>query len=181
MQAFGFSMFTSVGRFGMLFSAWFFSLYSTVPLEKIYVPVAVISFVCVFGLVCAGLASYMDRVEDENVVKADKLWDDYQKSQLEKGEQKEAEAPLKVGTYFESVKKTFKNLSLLFWIISLTNCIGYMVYFSFSFNTSGFLKRKYKFEGNWGIILITLPYVIGATTTPLYGLLIDKFGKRSTI
>ncbi len=71
-----------------------------------------------------------------------------------------------------------KTLGKMFWLIVLSCLFAYTCYFSFVDNGNDILGTLYNFSPQKAGYWLTIVYILSAFFTPLFGILIDKIGRR---
>ncbi|XP_015686540.2 major facilitator superfamily domain-containing protein 1-like, partial [Protobothrops mucrosquamatus] len=111
---------------------------------------------CIFSLVCALILAYLDKRAEKILCK-------------EQG---------KTG---EVIKITdVKDFSLSLWLIFLICVCYYVAVFPFIGLGKVFFIEKFKFSSQAASAINSIVYVISAPMSPIFGILVDKFGRNIT-
>ena len=65
-----------------------------------------------------------------------------------------------------------------FWMATASCMLTYMSVFPYNQVSSKLMQKKYSFSQSQGSRLYTIPYLISAVLTPLFGFIVDRCGKR---
>lgn len=74
--------------------------------------------------------------------------------------------------------KEFKSFSLIFWTLVLNCIFAYTSYFAFVDNGNDLLCTLFGFTPQKAGDLLTIVYMVSAFLTPIFGIIIDKMGRR---
>ena len=131
-----------------------------------FYPLAVGTLFCFGGLIACMIIIILDRKYQEYIkVDESKLTHYIEDASLSHQEKKLTMAEL-------------RKFSTIFWVVVLNCILSYTSYFAFVDNGNDILCTLFQFTPQKAGELLTIVYMVSAFLTPIFGIIIDRFGRR---
>lgn len=132
--------------------------------ENYFYPLFIGTIFCIVGLLACLIIIYVDR-KYQMYIKEDKVVLYLQDVSL---------------SYYDKkiTLKELRSFSWIFWIVVLNCILSYTSYFSFVDNGNDLLCTLFKYTPQKAGELLTVVYMVSAFLTPIFGIIVDKIGKR---
>jgi nitrate/nitrite transporter NarK len=148
-----------VARLGGTLNSWLTPFLYNVS-SSFFLPLLIGLFLCIFSFFCGLVMFYMDRESDIRERKTQNL-----------NRSETIKYPMQI--------RDIKKFDLRFWLLVINCMMIYGAFFSFTGNANSILSKFFNVSNDTAGMTLIVFYLSSAFATPFFGILADKFGKRS--